>query len=305
MDFVFPRLSDLSQRITAYPSWEVAVEFALIWIVIFAILRFVQGTRAAGALKGLLLLVVSATLVSRFIGGGESFQRVGFLYDRFLALVAVALVVIFQPELRRALIRLGETPFFRQSRSEISSIAEAIADACRFLSKAKFGALIVIERQDSLSGLVEEGTILDAQLSPRLLQTIFFPGTALHDLAVVIRGDRVQAASVQLPLAEPGDMPDPTLGSRHRAAVGLTRDSDALVVVVSEETGSLRISERGKLHGPFSVGELASQIKSRLGREPVQTSREEAEEEAEAPSLKPGSDSNRAAAARTGPATSP
>jgi diadenylate cyclase len=278
------RITDLLQRLSAYPPWEVVVEFALIWIVIFSILRFVQGTRAAGALKGLLVIIIVATMVSRFVGGGESFQRLGFLYDRFLALVAIALVVIFQPELRRALIRLGETPFFRQSRSEISSMVEAIADACRFLSKAKFGALIVIERQDSLGGLVEEGTILDAQLSPRLLQTIFFPGTALHDLAVVVRGDRIHAASVQLPLAEPGDMSDSALGSRHRAAVGLTKESDAIVVVVSEETGSLRISERGRLHGPFTVAELSAQLKSRLGREPVESSDEDSDETQNVPS---------------------
>lgn len=260
------RFNDLLARMQAYTPTEVVVELALIWIVIYAVLRFVQGTRAAGALKGLLLVVIVATIVSRFLGGGDSFQRLAFLYDRFLALFAVALVVIFQPELRRALVRLGETPFFRGSPSEISSVVDSIAEAAKYLSRAKFGALIAIERQVGLASVVEGGTILNADLSARLLQTIFFPGSALHDLAVVIKGNKVFAASAQLPLADPADMPDANLGSRHRAAVGLSKECDAVVVVVSEETGAMRIAERGRLYGPFTVDELTTELKSRLSR---------------------------------------
>lgn len=260
------RIHDLFDRLAAYRPVEVVIELALIWVVIYAILRFVQGTRAAGALKGLLLVVILATIVSRFLGAGDSFQRLAFLVDRFLALFAIALVVIFQPELRRALVRLGETPFFRSSPGELSSVVTAITDASQYLSRAKFGALIAIERQIGLAGIVEGGTILNADLSARLLQTIFFPGSALHDLAVVVKGSKVYAASAQLPLADPSDMPDPDLGSRHRAAVGLSKECDAVVVVVSEETGAMRIAERGKLHGPFTVDELAAELKARLSR---------------------------------------
>jgi diadenylate cyclase len=205
-------------------------------------------------------------VVSRIIGGGGSFQRLGLLYDRFLALVAVALVVIFQPELRRALVRLGETPFFRSTPKDIVYVVGEIVTAVSYLSRSKFGAIVVLERQVGLAGLVEGGTVLRAELTSRLLQTIFFPGSALHDLAVVIKGRTIHAAGVQLPLAEPAEMPDPTLGSRHRAAVGLTKECDAIVVVVSEETGSIRIAERGTLSLPLSLDEVRTQLEQRLTR---------------------------------------
>jgi len=278
------RLHALVQRILSYPRWEVAVELILIGLVVWAILRFVSGTRAAGALKGLLLIVVLVTVAARIIGrggGGDTFQRLAYLYDRFLAIVAIGLIVIFQPELRRALIRLGETPFFRSSPVELAGAADAIAEACAYLAKSRFGAIIAIERQISLNGIVEGGTVLGAELSARLLQTIFFPGAALHDLAVVVKGNVIHAAGVQLPLADPIDMPDPQLGSRHRAAVGLTKECDAMVVVVSEETGQIRIAERGRLSDPIAPAELRDEILRRLKLEPPAAEPQTAEEAAQ------------------------
>lgn len=252
----FPRLHNLFDRLASYSPWQILVEIAIIWIAVFALLRAVQGTRTAGLLKGLLVVVISAAVVSRLAGGAEVFQRLSYLYERFLALLAIGLLIIFQPELRRALLRLGEAPFFRSTPKEIAFIADELAEACAFLSKAKFGAIIVLERQTGLAGIVEGGTVLNAQLSAALLKTVFYPGSALHDLAVVIKGRLVHSASVQLPLAEPADMRDPGLGSRHRAAVGLTKECDALVVVVSEETGRIRIAERGRLSSPIPPGDL-------------------------------------------------
>lgn len=274
----FDRLQSLLRRLASYPFWEVAIELLLIGVVVFAIMRFVRGTRAAGALKGMLLILVFVTITARIIGGGESFQRLAFLYDRLLAIVAIALIVIFQPELRRALIRLGETPFFRSSPGEIAGAVDAIAEACAYLSRARFGAIIVIERRIGLGGIVEGGTVLEAALSSRLLQTIFFPGTALHDLAVVIKGNVIHAAGVQLPLADPADMPDATLGSRHRAAVGLTRECDALVIVVSEETGSIRIAEHGRLSEPLDSKKLHDELLRRLRLSPPAADPQTAEE---------------------------
>lgn len=258
------RLSDLLERIGSYSPLEVAVEVLLIGLVVYAVVRFVEGTRAAGALKGIFFIVVLATVTARVVGGGEVFQRLAFLYDRFLAIVAIGLLIIFQPELRRALIRLGETPFFRATSSDITDAVDAIAEACAYFSKARFGAIMVIEREIGLRATVEGGTVLGAELSSRLLQTIFFPGTALHDLAVVIKGRVIHAAGVQLPLADPSDMPDARLGSRHRAAVGLTKETDALVVVVSEETGEIRIAERGKLSSPMDAEGLRTELLRRL-----------------------------------------
>jgi diadenylate cyclase len=258
------RIQGLHQRLATYTPWEVAVELVVIWIVVYLILRFVQGTRAAGALKGLLIIMIIITILSRLVGGGIAFQRLGLLYDKFVALVAIALVVIFQPELRRALVRLGETSFLRSTPKDIRVIVEEIADAAHYLSRAKFGAIIVIERQSKLAGLVEGGTKMGAELTSRLLQTIFFPGSALHDLACVVKGRVIDSAGVQLPLADPTDMPDTKLGSRHRAAVGLTQECDALVVVVSEETGHVRIADRGKLSDPLSDDVLREELEQRL-----------------------------------------
>lgn len=273
---LFERLNDLLTRLTSYPWWEVFVEIAVIWAVVWIIARFLQGTRALGALKGLLMVLLVGTILARVLGSwGDSFQRLTYLYDRVLALVAIALVVIFQPELRRGLIRLGETPMFRSGKSDQQRAIEAIVSAAEYLAKARFGAIIVIERSVGLRVMTEGGETLDAVLSDRLLRAIFFPGSALHDLAVVIRGNRIHAAGVQLPLAEPTEMPSPDLGSRHRAAVGVTKESDAIVVVVSEETASLRIAERGKLSKPCTPAELREELGRRLGRVP------DAEEEAE------------------------
>ncbi len=262
--FSFDRIEGLLQRLPAYPPAVVAMELILICIVVYSIVRFVEGTRAAGVLKGLLVLVVVLGILSRILDEGETFQRLSLLYDRFLALVAFSLVIIFQPELRRALVRLSEIPFFKSTPKDIAAIVDDIADACKYLARMKYGGLIVIEREVALAGVVEGGTVLNAELSAPLLQTIFYPGSALHDLAVVIKGKRVHSAGVQLPLAEPGDMPDARLGSRHRAAVGVSKECDALVVVVSEETGSIRIAERGQLTKPMSVDELVIELEKRL-----------------------------------------
>lgn len=261
------RLSDLFNRLGSYAPWQVALELLLIWGAVFFVIRFIQGTRAARALKGLIVLLVMGTVMVRVLGD-DSFQRLGYLYDRLLAVIAVALVVIFQPELRRGLIRLGETRLFRNTAEGGAATAKAITPACSYFSKSRFGAIMVIERTTGLKTLIEGGTELDAKLSAQLLQTIFYPGTALHDLAVVIKGMTVTAAGVQLPMADPSDMTDPRFGSRHRAAVGLTKESDALVVVVSEETGEIRIAEAGVLSQPIPPDAFEAELTDRLGRAP-------------------------------------
>jgi diadenylate cyclase len=252
-------IGDALKRIAGYPWWEVALELALIAVVVWAILRFIEGTRAAGVMKGLvalLLIGLAARLFLSLVGREEAFERLGYLLDRAGVVVAIGLVVVFQPELRRALTRLGEAPIFRSTPSEIAAVVDSVVEACAYFQKAKFGALIVLERRTALGGISEGGTRLGAEVSARLLQSLFFPGTALHDLAVIIKGPIVHAAGVQLPLAGAADMPDPGFGARHRAAVGLSRECDALVVVVSEETGGIRIAERGRLTDPMTPEEL-------------------------------------------------
>ena len=239
---MFERIRHLLERLSEYRWWELGVELIVLWLIIYVIYRFVRGTRAAGALKGLLFILVIATLVLKVIAQGD-FPRLEMLYDKFLGIAAIALIVTFAPELRRLLIRLGEAPFFRSSDPEVQKVIDAIVNACDFASKNKFGAIIAIERNVGLRELAESGHTLNADISSHLLNTIFWPNTPLHDMGVVIRGKKIVAAGVQFPLAQPGEMPFPHLGTRHRAAVGLARVSDALVIVVSEETGGISLAD--------------------------------------------------------------
>lgn len=255
---------------------EVVAELILIWVVVYVVISYLRGTRGAGMFKAFTLLLIFATLMVRLLSGrGEHFQRLNFLYDKALTFAAIALIVVFQPELRRALIRLGEAGFSRLGRAEVMPVIDAIVEACTFNSKNRFGALIAIERNVGLGGIVEGGVRLDADVSARLLQSIFWPSSALHDLGVVIRGTKVVAANVQFPLADAGDFGH-DLGSRHRAAVGITHETDAIVVIVSEETGIISVAERGRLRRNLTGEELRRSlieglIKSKDANRPSQS----------------------------------
>lgn len=254
------RLPPTLTRIASYLQNEplqVVIDLIVIWVVVWLIVRFLRGTRGAGVIKGLALLLIVATLGLRVIGRGVVSDRLAYLYDNFLGFVALMLVVVFQPELRRALVRLGETRFFRQGGLRKARVVEELLEAIEYLSKNKIGMLVAIERQVGLRGVVEIGTRVDAEVSAELLKTIFWPGSALHDMGVVLRGDRVIAAGVQFPLAEGAYLPQ-ELGSRHRAAIGLSQESDALVLVVSEETGTISVAERGELNRGLDLDQMRS-----------------------------------------------
>jgi len=258
-------LQHLFERLRTYSPVEVVIELAIIWVVLYLIIRFLRGTRGAGIIKGLALLLIAATLAVQILGGEDkqSFQRLTYLYDRSLAFLAIGFLVIFQPELRRALIKLGETSFFRRSRRDLPPVIDSVVEACEFLARNRIGAIIVFERKIGLGGTIEGGTILDAKCSAALLQTIFWPNSALHDLGVVIRGDRILAAGVQLPMAEQW-RDGKHFGSRHRAAVGVTLESDALAIVVSEERGEIRLAFEGGLSAEMTPKILRHVLLERL-----------------------------------------
>jgi diadenylate cyclase len=231
----------------AYSPGQIFFELFLIGIVVYGVLRFLHGTRGARLLQGMVILVVGGFLIVNVLADWFRLERIAVLYEPFVWAVLLTTLVVFQPELRRGLMRLGETRWHRISQSEIEDVSRTISTACAQLSKNKIGALIAIERDIGLGGLTDLGVKLDARLSAELLNTIFWPGSALHDLGVVIQEGRISAAGVQFPLGDAEGL-DRSIGSRHRAAIGLSLDSDALVVVVSEETGSISIAERGHLH---------------------------------------------------------
>lgn len=274
------RIDNVFQFFRGYPTWELLVELAIIWIFVWLIVRFLQGTRGAGVIKGFAVMIVLLTLFIRLLGEtSDAFGRIKFISNQMLGLLAIFLIVVFQPELRQAMVRLGQNRFFGKRNPRVVRLSDAVTEAVEFLSKNSFGALIVIERGGRLGGLSEAGVQLDALVSARLLKAIFWPNSPLHDLAVVVRGDRIIASSVQLPLAEAGALPS-QFGSRHRAAVGVTNESDCLVVVVSEETGDVRLAEYGKLSPAIELEEFRASLLESMHA--TIATKEDPEEKAEA-----------------------
>ncbi len=252
----------------AYDTGTILIEMLLIGTVVYVVLRFLQGTRGARLLQGLVSLLVFGLLVIKVLADQWELERIQVLMQPFIWTVLLTTLVVFQPELRRGLMRLGETRWRRIRRSEIDRIARPIATACGQLSKNKIGALIAIERDIGLSGLTDQGVRLDARLSPELLNTIFWPGSALHDLGVIVQHGRIAAAGCPFPLGDIEGM-DRTIGSRHRAAIGLSLDSDAVIVVVSEETGSISIAEQGHLHRHIPPEDLFGELRRHLARSTI------------------------------------
>ena len=261
-----PPMQALLDRSRYGEALEVLLELAVIWVAVYLVFRFLRGTRGAGVIKGFLLITIVLALLVRVLGDAtDSFQRLRFLFDRAFNLLAILLIVVFQPEIRAAFARIGRAKFFRRSSPATAGLAGEIAEAAEFLAKNSFGALIVVERRIGIGDLVTGGVELDAKPTATLIETVFWPNSPLHDLALVNRGGRVWAAGVQLPLADGAELPS-QLGARHRAAMGVTDGSDCIAVVVSEETGHVRIAEGGTLTSPIDREQLAREIASRLER---------------------------------------
>ena len=253
------------RSVRAYPPLQVITELILIGAVVYWIIRFLRGTRGARMLKGVAFVLISLYLIVRLVGTQFGLNRIEFLYRQFLIFASLATVVVFQPELRRALMRLGETRLFRSWSSQVDDEIDALVEAATFLSRRKIGALVAIERDVGLGGIAESGTIVGAELSAPLLETIFWPNSPLHDLGVIVSGGKIAYAGVQFPLAESGEL-ERELGSRHRAAVGMSQESDAVVLVVSEETGDVSIAERGQLIRKLTPEGLRGLLSELLGR---------------------------------------
>jgi len=251
--------------LTSYNLIVVAVELALIGFVVWWVTRFLRGTRGARLVKGFALVLTSVYVVIRLLPRtlpGEvslSWERAEFLYGRFLLFSFVAVVVAFQPELRRALIHLGQASVFKGRRRQAEATADTLVASIGYLSRNKIGAIIAVERLVGLGALTEAGVPVDSELTPEVLNTIFYPGSALHDMGVVISNGRLAAAGCQFPLAESGEA-DSSLGSRHRAALGLAQESDAVVLVVSEETGRVSLAHEGQLYLGVEMTDLREVI---------------------------------------------
>ena len=230
--------------------WRSLLEILILGIAIYFILRFIRGTRGASVLLGLVMLLLLLTAVSQVF----DLRTINWLLGHFFAFIVVALVVIFQPELRRALAELGSRPILFSVSNE-KEVIDVLSRTAASFSARRVGALIAVEREIDLRGMTEVGATLDARLSQELLDQIFFQNSPLHDGGVVIRNDRVEAVACIFPLTQRTDLAK-SVGTRHRAALGLSEETDAVVLVVSEETGRISVASVGRLYQDLSAEDL-------------------------------------------------
>jgi diadenylate cyclase len=224
----------------------IIVDILLVWYVIYKLINLIKGTKAVQLLKGIFVILL-ARVVSEFFG----LKTLSWIMQQTIDWGFLAVIIIFQPELRRALEQLGRGKFFSRSGGpdddDQEKTVEAIIKATDYMAKRRIGALISIERETGMSDYIETGIQLDAKISSELLINIFIPNTPLHDGAVILQRSNVAAAACYLPLSE-SPFISKELGTRHRAALGISEVTDSITVVVSEETGNISLTKNGELH---------------------------------------------------------
>lgn len=239
--------------ILSHIQWPDIIDILLVATVFYLLLSLAQGTQAVQLLRGVVLVILVAFLASQLL----PFPGFTWLVETSLPALLIAIPVIFQPELRRALERLGRTGSllqWRQQEEVIEQVIDEVARAAHRLAGQRHGALIVLERETGLQEFIETGVPINADVKAELLRTIFHPNTPLHDKAVIIRDGRIVATSSMLPVTHNPQYSG--FGTRHRAAVGLTEESDALVVIVSEETGIISVAYNGRIVRRLDINRL-------------------------------------------------
>lgn len=238
--------------------WSHGVEILILAVAIYYSYLYFRGTPGAKIFVGLALVFLSLTLASEIL----NLHVIGGLLRSLPGILAVALVILFQPELRRALTELGSRHFFRsalQKEETIDLLAETVFD----LARRQFGAIIALERDISIRQFASTGVNLDAVFSKELVLTIFHPKTVLHDGGVIVQNDRITAAACIFPLTARDDL-DRSLGLRHRAGMGITEESDAIVILVSEETGHVSLCHRGIIEGNLNAEKFRRRLNQLL-----------------------------------------
>lgn len=237
------------------------IDIFLVWFVIYKLINVIRGTKAVQLLKGIFVIVIV-----RILGGFLGFSTLSWMMEQALTWGFLAIIIIFQPELRRALEQLGRGKFFSRSgaQEEVESekMVEAIVKATNYMAKRRIGALISVEKETGMSDYIETGIGLNSEISSELLINIFIPNTPLHDGAVIIQRNNIAAAACYLPLSE-SPFISKELGTRHRAALGISEVTDSLTIVVSEETGAVSLTKNGELHRDLTP----EQFKEMLGAE--------------------------------------
>ncbi|MCM3768104.1 diadenylate cyclase CdaA [Neobacillus niacini] len=239
-----------------------AVDILLVWYVIYKLINIIRGTKAVQLLKGILVILMVRVLSDFF-----NLTTLSWMMGQVITYGFLAIIIIFQPELRRALEQLGRGKFFSRSTSPDDEgqekTVEAILKSTDYMAKRRIGALISIERETGMSDYIETGIPLNSHISSELLINIFIPNTPLHDGAVIIQRNNVAAAACYLPLSE-SPFISKELGTRHRAALGISEVTDSITVIVSEETGNISLTKNGELHRDLKVDGLKELLVSEL-----------------------------------------
>jgi diadenylate cyclase len=270
MDLIYYIRSILSSILRTVEFWDI-IDIGILAYLIYKIIKFVKGTRAGGLVKGIIFVVGVY-----FLSSALNMKVITFLMNEMFGAGLIAIVVLFQPELRRSLEMMGRSkisklPVFSSLADAPDSAVnkwgtaiEAVCDACQDLSSNATGALIVIERETKLGEQIDTGTVINAMPSKEIFGNIFFPKTPLHDGAVIMRDGMILAAACFLPNTQKDELINKTLGSRHRAAIGMSESSDALVIAVSEETGTISVAENGELTRGLSRDSLKRLLRTKL-----------------------------------------
>jgi diadenylate cyclase len=261
------QVSALVERVMDRP-WTTLIELLMIAAVVYAVLRMLQGTRGARLVRAVVSIVAVSFAVVWLIAERFGFDRINVLYPYFILGVFLVSLVAFQSELRRILARLGEGGWLQRWMKNEDNFIEPLVIAFERLASRRTGALVALERSTELGTWLESGVRLDAVVSTELLETLFCPSVPLHDLGVIVRQGRIAAAVCQFPLAESGAV-QRSLGSRHRAAVGLSQETDAVVVIASEENGQISVAIGGQLRRNLTPSELRELLSRELAIDTV------------------------------------
>ncbi|MEC1180331.1 diadenylate cyclase CdaA [Metasolibacillus meyeri] len=235
------------------------IDVLVVWYVIYKLLGLIQGTKAVQLLKGIFVIVIAKIATSLF-----GLSTLDYLLKQVIEWGFLAIIIIFQPEIRRALEQLGRGKLFQRSANqqdeEQTRLIEAMKKSVSYMAKRRIGALISIEKETGLTEYIETGIAMDATVSSELLINIFIPNTPLHDGAVIMQKDKIAAAACYLPLSE-SPFISKELGTRHRAALGLSEVTDAITIVVSEETGAISLTVNGNLHRNLAIEEFEALLR--------------------------------------------
>ncbi len=246
--------------------WRHAIEVVILWVIVYHTYRYFKATRGARIFTALVGIYIGMTLISDWL----ELTVIGWLLRYISVFLAVALVIIFQPELRRALAELGSHRFFsRFNETTRKRFSDQLIDIVQTLSRQRVGALIAIQRSDELKQYLETGVEMDCLLTPELVYTIFYDGTHLHDGGLIVRmsDERISGAGCVFPLNQ-RELSDRSIGLRHRASMGITEESDAIALVVSEETGTISIAMEGKLERGLDDTEMRTRLNELLFSRP-------------------------------------